>query len=96
VSGVESGRPGGVARRGPSHCLQFPGETNTDILHPEYVVGDDQQPRAVILPIAEWERILEQLEELDDIRAYDRAKEGPQEAVPFDQAVREIEEDYGA
>ncbi len=40
----------------------------------------------------EWERIVEALEELDDIRAYDEAKSGSQETVPFEQAVREIEE----
>jgi hypothetical protein len=35
-------------------------------------------------------RIVEDLEELDDIRAYDRAKAGPSETIPFDQAVSEI------
>jgi hypothetical protein len=46
----------------------------------------------VLLPMADWERIVEELDELDDIRAYDEAKAGPQETVPFEQAVREIEE----
>jgi len=44
-----------------------------------------------MLPIAEWERILDELEELDDIRAYDAAKSGPQESVSFEQAVCEIQ-----
>lgn len=52
--------------------------------------------RSVVLPIAEWERILEDLEELDDIRSYDAAMAEPDESVPFDQAVREIREQYGA
>jgi hypothetical protein len=39
---------------------------------------------------------VEDLEELDDIRAYDKAKAGPQDAVPFAQAVREIREGYDA
>ena len=30
----------------------------------------------------------QELEELDDIRAYDDAKAHPQEAIPFEQAVR--------
>jgi len=42
--------------------------------------------------MAEWERIVEELEELDDIRAYDEAKSDPQEAIPFEQAVREVHE----
>jgi hypothetical protein len=46
----------------------------------------------VLLPLSEWERILEELDDLDDIRAYDEAMAGPQEAVAFEQAVREIQE----
>ncbi len=63
-------------------------------LHPEYVV-EKKQRKAVMLPIAEWERILDELEELDDIRAYDAAKSGPQESVSFEQAVCEIQHGYG-
>jgi len=62
--------------------------------HPQFVVDDKGKRAAVLLPIEEWEKVLEDLEELDDIRAYDKAKSGPQDAVPFDQAVREIEEGY--
>lgn len=63
--------------------------------HPQYVVDENQRPQAVILPVAEWECIVEQLDELDDIRAYDEAKAGSQDAVGFEQAVREIEEGHG-
>jgi PHD/YefM family antitoxin component YafN of YafNO toxin-antitoxin module len=61
-------------------------------IHPEYVVDEKQNRRAVILPLAEWEKIVEELEELDGIRAYDEAKAGSQDAVPFEQAVRQIRE----
>ena len=64
-------------------------------VHPEYVVDEHRQRKAVLLPVSEWERILEELEELDDIRAFDEAQAGSKEAIPFEQAVREIEEDYG-
>ena len=60
-------------------------------VHPQYVVDEQERPQAVILPLADWQRIVEDLDELDDIRAYDEAKSGPQEAIPFQQAVREIE-----
>jgi len=63
-------------------------------VHPQYVVDENQKPKAVLISLAEWERIIEDLEELDDIRAYDEAKAGPQDAVPFEQAVREVEEEY--
>ncbi len=63
-------------------------------LHPEFVIAKKQR-KAVMLPISEWERILDDLEELDDIRAYDTATSGPQDAVPFEQAVCEIQAGYG-
>lgn len=65
-------------------------------IHPEYVVDEKQRRKAVLLPLSEWNRILEDLEELDDIRAYDRAKAGSQESIPFEQAVREIRKESEA
>ena len=61
-------------------------------LHPSYVVDENQNRKAVILSSEEWERVLEELEELDDIRAYEEAKSGPRDALPFEEAVREIRE----
>jgi hypothetical protein len=60
-------------------------------LHPEYVVDEQQRRKAVLLPLAEWDLIIEDLEDLDDIRAFDTAKADSQETVPFEQAVREIQ-----
>ena len=65
-----------------------------DSVHPQYVVDENQRRTAVLVPAAEWERILEDLEELDDIRAYDKAKAGPQESIPFEQAMRETQKGY--
>jgi hypothetical protein len=39
-----------------------------------------------------FELMLEDLEELDDIRAFDEAKASNDEVIPFDQAVKEIEQ----
>lgn len=63
-------------------------------VHPEYVVDKDKQPKAVLLPLSEWQNILEELEELDDIRAYDQAKSYSQESIPFEQAIKEIRKGY--
>lgn len=62
-------------------------------VHPQYVVDAAQTRTAVLIPAAEWEEILEALEDLDDIQAYDAAKAEGQEAVPFAQALREIEQE---
>ena len=65
-------------------------------IHPEYVVDKNKHPKAVLLPISEWEQVMEELEELDDIRAYDKAKESTEDSIPLDQAVREIQEGHDA
>ena len=65
-------------------------------VHPEYVVDEHQNRKAVLLPVAEWEQIVSELEELDDIRAYDSAKQESSEKLPFEQAVREIRQDNDA
>ena len=67
-----------------------------ETLHPQYVVDNEQHRKAVLLPVAEWEHVVEELEELDDIRAYDAAKANAQESLPFEKAVREVQEGYGA
>ncbi|WP_295544316.1 hypothetical protein [uncultured Thiohalocapsa sp.] len=57
----------------------------------EYVTDEHANRKAVIIPYPEWQKILEAMEELDDIRAYDRAKaDSDDEEVPFDQAIAEI------
>ena len=54
-------------------------------LHPEFGVIGKAEKKAVLLPIAEWKRLMEDMEELEDIRAYDKAKAEPADApVPFD------------
>ena len=65
-------------------------------VHPEYIVDEQQHRRAVLLPVEEWEQIVAELEELDDIRAYASAKAENSGTVPFEQAVREIQQDYDA
>jgi len=61
-----------------------------------YIVDENGKRVSVILPIEEYEGILEELEELADIRAYDEAKaaleRGEDEVIPLDQAMREIRE----
>jgi hypothetical protein len=58
-------------------------------------IEDSQGKRiAVLMPIEQYNKMLEQLEEIDDIRAYDAAKAEEDEIIPFDQAVREIEEEH--
>lgn len=62
-------------------------------VHPQFVVDENENRKAVVLSIDEWRKIVDELEELDDIRAYDEAKKGSQNSVPLEQALREIDRD---
>jgi len=60
--------------------------------HTERFLVDEEGHRlGVVLDIAEYQEILEDLEELASIRAYDAAKASDDEAIPFVQALREIQ-----
>ena len=60
-------------------------------IHENYVIDIEGNKKAVMVPIAEWRKILEALEELDDIKAYDEAKSKPSNTIPFDKAIKELQ-----
>ena len=63
-------------------------------LHDEkYLVDEKGERVAVLLGIEEYRKMLAELEELEAIRAYDAAKTAKDEVIPFEQAVREIEQE---
>ncbi len=43
-------------------------------LHPEYIIDQSEHKKAVVLPFNEWETLMSDIEELEDIRAFDAAK----------------------
>jgi len=59
----------------------------------EHYVVDEQGNRvAVFLEISEYRKLLAELEELESIRAFDAAKTSDDEAIPFEEAVTEIDQ----
>lgn len=56
-----------------------------------FIVDADGNRVGVVLDISDYHKILEELEELESIRAYDLAKASGDEAIPFEQAISEIE-----
>ena len=56
-----------------------------------YVVDENGNHIGVLLDINEYKKLLEELEEFDALRAYDVAKASGEEAIPFEEAVAEIE-----
>ena len=43
-------------------------------VHPQYIKDANGQKSLVILPVKEFDTIIEELEELEDIKLYDEAK----------------------
>jgi hypothetical protein len=60
-------------------------------LEEKYIVDVNGERIGVVLDIRRYTEMLEDLEELESIRACDAAKASGDEAIPFDQAAREIE-----
>ncbi len=58
----------------------------------QFVTDNNGNKLAVILPLKEYNKMLEELEDLEDIRLYDEAKRGKQEFVDAEQAFKEIED----
>ena len=57
----------------------------------KYVVDGKGERIGVLLDLSDYRKILDELEELESIRAYDKAKASEGEAIPFDKAIEEIE-----
>jgi PHD/YefM family antitoxin component YafN of YafNO toxin-antitoxin module len=59
-------------------------------IHPQYITDEHGKKVSVILPLSEYEQLLEELEELEDIRLYDESKKNDQEApISFDDYVKQ-------
>ena len=43
-------------------------------LHPQYIVDNSGNKVSVVISIEEFEALIEELEEIDDVRLYDEAK----------------------
>jgi len=56
-----------------------------------YLVDNNGNRIGVVLDMKDYHRLLQELEELDFIRAYDAAKASGGEVIPFEQAVMEVE-----
>jgi len=61
-------------------------------VHPQYITDAEGNKISVILPMKEFEALLEELDEMEDIRLYDEAmKEDDGECIPLDEAIKMIE-----
>jgi PHD/YefM family antitoxin component YafN of YafNO toxin-antitoxin module len=58
-------------------------------IHPQYITDKDGKKVSVVIPLAEYEQLLEELDELDDIKLYDEAKADKEPPISFDEYVRQ-------
>ncbi len=56
----------------------------------KFIVDEKGNRTDVILPIEDYEKLLNELEDIADIKAYDNAKMKNDELIPFEDAMKEI------
>ena len=56
---------------------------------PQYITDVNGKKLSVILPVKDYERMLEELEDQEDVRAYDEVKSRNEESIPFEQYLKE-------
>lgn len=59
------------------------------IKEPQYITDKTGKKVSVVISIYQYNKILERLEELEDIRLYDRVKTRKEKTIPFDQYLRQ-------
>jgi hypothetical protein len=60
-------------------------------LHPKFVTDEKGNKSAVLLPIKEYDKLLEELEDAEDIRLFEAGKADKSPAIPIDEAFKMIE-----
>ena len=61
-------------------------------LHPQYIKDTKGNNSLVILPAKEFDTLMEEIEDIEDIRLYDEAiKNDTGERIPMDDAFKKIE-----
>jgi hypothetical protein len=58
----------------------------------QFITDDNGTKLAVILPIKEYQKIMDDLEDLEDVRLYDQVKKSDSgERIPMEEAFKVIE-----
>ena len=60
-------------------------------INPLYITDKKGNRISVVIPVTEFETIMEELDELDDIKLYDEAKSDNEPSIPIDEAFEMIE-----
>jgi|GEM_PF-1968104 len=58
-------------------------------IHPQYLTDSQGNKISVVIPLAEYEQIVKQLDELDSIRLHVNTHTGKRPSIPLDEFVRQ-------
>lgn len=61
---------------------------------PQYLTDANGTRTGVLISLEDYQAMLADLEELETLRAYDQAKAADDEAMPFDEAIADIERNH--
>jgi len=59
------------------------------LVKPQYITDENGEKVSVIIPINEYQRIIEELEDIDDVRLFDAAKKLNEPSMSFDDYVKQ-------
>lgn len=59
------------------------------MLSATFITDSNGKKISAVLPIKQYQHLLEELEELDDIRAYDKAKARKEKPIPLRDAIQQ-------
>jgi hypothetical protein len=60
-------------------------------VNPQYITDKSGKKISVILPLQDFKAIMDELDELEDIKLYDEAKKSDEPSIPIDDAFKMIE-----
>ncbi len=61
------------------------------IINPQYITDNTGKKISVVLPMKDFKALMEELEELEDIKLYDEAKKSNEPSISIDDAFKMIE-----
>ncbi|HKO03377.1 MAG TPA: hypothetical protein VJW51_01450 [Candidatus Acidoferrales bacterium] len=61
----------------------------------QFLTDNDGKRIAAVIRMKQFEKLLEELEDLQDVAAYDKAKASGEAAIPYEQAIAKIRHSAG-
>lgn len=61
------------------------------IVQPQYITDKTGKKISVVLSMEDFKAIMEELEDLEDIKLYDDARKANEASIPVDEAFKQIE-----